>query len=89
MLIGITDHIVIIALPGKSVRAHGITFPVVPQPLLLFRIVFQVLERNLFLLVDCLIDLVDDIENLIVPLSGLFFRLDPFFQRFTPVSACE
>ena len=71
VLVRITHHIVVVAVPDQGVGAEGVFLSAVMEHTLLLHVVFDLPEPNLLMLVDGFVDGVDDVEDLLI------FQLSP------------
>ena len=66
VFIRIADNIIKIAVPDKRIWAECVLFTIVMQHNFLANIVLSFLKTNFSAMVDCLVDYIDNIENLLI-----------------------
>ena len=66
VFIRIADNIIKIAVPDKRIWAECVLFTIVMQHNFLANILLSFLKTNFSAMVDCLVDYIDNIENLLI-----------------------
>lgn len=83
------DHIVMILIPHKVVRGKMIALTVVIRDFLSVLVIVIIQERDLFALIDCCVDIVYQVVNLLVHRFHTLGNIDVPFQFFRLIHACH
>ena len=83
------NRIIMIFIPHKVVRGEMITLAVIIRDFLPILIIVIIQERDLFALIDCRIDIVYQIVNLLVHRFDTLGNIDIPFQFFRLIHACH